>query len=74
MSRKHFQALADCLKTLPTANGERYRAALAVAEACKASNSRFDRERFFRAAEASPPERDHNPQPAATRRKASKAS
>ena len=45
MSRKHYRALAEALKT---ANAP-YDVVLAVANVCKQDNSRFDYSTFFNA-------------------------
>lgn len=49
MTRKHFVALADALRTLP-AGETRDDAVAAVAVACRRSNPRFDSRRFALAA------------------------
>lgn len=48
MSKKHFVALAKSLRELPN-DGTRKLAALRTAEVCKASNPRFDLDRFLAA-------------------------
>lgn len=48
MSRKHFQLLADAIRTI-TDLAERRRAAELIAAVCRSANSRFDQQRFFAA-------------------------
>lgn len=48
MSRKHFQALADSIRTILDPH-VRLNAAVAVASACKQMNPRFNPNRFFAA-------------------------
>ena len=44
MTKKHFKALAEAIKTLDN----REQAANAVADACQQFNDRFDRKRFLK--------------------------
>ena len=48
MSKKHFQALADSIRTILDPH-VRLNAAVAVASACKQMNARFDADRFYAA-------------------------
>ena len=48
MSKKHFELLAQYISGIIDFNC-RLNAAVAVASACKAANSRFDEQRFFAA-------------------------
>ena len=48
MTKKHFQALADSIRSILDPH-VRLNAAVAVASACKQMNSRFDADRFYAA-------------------------
>lgn len=48
MSRKHFQALADAIKTIESAE-ERRRVAELVARVCASQNQHFSYSRFYAA-------------------------
>jgi len=48
MSKKHFELLAQYISGIIDFNC-RLNAAVAVASACKAANSRFDEQKFFAA-------------------------
>jgi len=48
MTRKHFQVLADNIRTILDPH-VRLNAAVAVASACKQMNPRFDADRFYTA-------------------------
>lgn len=48
MTRKHFQTLADSIRSILDPH-VRLNAAVAVASACKQMNPRFKEERFFAA-------------------------
>lgn len=49
MSRKHFQALADCIKSLPVSEEVRSVVASRMADTLKVFNPSFNRDRFLRA-------------------------
>ena len=50
MTRMHFQALAEAVRFLALSPADRLQVAEAIAGACRQFNSRFNRERFVRAA------------------------
>ncbi len=50
MTRRHFLALAEAVRSLELSPADRLRVAEALADVCRQFNGRFDRERFLRAA------------------------
>ena len=48
MTKKHFEAFAEAIRTITNCQ-ERQRVAEMIAGVCQQSNGRFDTRRFFRA-------------------------
>ena len=49
MSKKHFEKLAQMVRSLPLTPNDRQQVAIGVADVCAGANDRFDRHRFLAA-------------------------